>query len=305
VKSATSRSASRMAGFAPLLRVSLLAAVGGALMCALLLRNARAQLDEAMLGLGSRAMAFPGAPISDARTLRINGVDVHLRTEAVDAPLPHVLRHYRNVCASPHPGSGDYAAFIASLATRSRSTDRDGYVACVETRAGDIESLAERLVRFSKTWDLADVGPLRYAYATRASERPDEQTFLLTMWADASIELRDLLPLGTSDAKGTDLLDVPRPPSSQRILSATEVSAPSGVYVYLTHGVRGSELTQVYRRALSQRGWNILERNPHESIEVDDVLILSAEKGGRTLSVLVRAEAASPAVVTLLVSELE
>jgi hypothetical protein len=69
--------------------------------------------------------------------------------------------------------------------------------------------------------------------------------------------------------------------------------------------VRGSELTQVYRRALSQRGWNILERNPHESIEVDDVLILSAEKGGRTLSVLVRAEAASPVVVTLLVSELE
>jgi hypothetical protein len=258
-----------------------------------------------MLGLGSRVMAFPGALPTEARTVRINGVEVHLRTEVVDAPLSRVLRHYRGICGSPSSRSGGYGPLIASLATRSGSTDRDGYVACLETEVSDLETLVERLVSFSRTWDLADVGPLRYAYASRSTERPEDQTFLLTMWAEASIRIRDFLPVGQNDAKGTDLADVPRPPNAQRILSATEASAPSGVYVYLVEAAAPAELTRMYRRALLAWEWDIVERNPEEAMSLNGVRILSANKEGRTLSVLTHAGDSLASVVTLLVSEAE
>jgi len=305
VKCASSRSDASPSKGLPWFRATLFIVVAGAVTCALLLREARAEFDGAMMGLGSRAMRFPGTSLSEVRTLQINGADVLFQTQVVDAPLAHVLRHYRSVCGTARRGFSDSGSLIASLATRSRITDRDGYVACVETGASDIETLAARLAKFSKTWDLADVGPLRYAYAMRAVDRSEDRTFLLTMWADASIDLRGFIPLGTADAMGTDPVELPRPPSSQRILSATEVSAPSGVYVYRVHAASAAEFARHYRRALLERGWAILERNPQESIEVDGVQALSADKGGRTLSVLVHADKSLATVVTLLVSEVD
>jgi len=305
VKCASSRSGASSPKGLPWFRVTFFIAVAGAVTCALLLREARAEFDGAMMGLGSRAMGLPGTSLTEARTLRINGVDVLFQTQVVDAPLAHVLRHYRGACGTARRGLGDSGALIASLATRSRITDRDGYVACVETGVSDLESLAERLAKFSRTWDLADVGPLRYAYAMRAIDRSEDRTFLLTMWADTSINLRGLIPIGTADAMGADPVDLPRPPSSQRILSANEVSAPSGVYIYRVHAATAAEFVRRYRRTLLQRGWAILERNPQESIEVDGVRVLSADKGGRTLSVLVHADTSLATVVTLLVSEVD
>lgn len=305
MKCASSRSGASSPKGVPWFRATLFMVVAGAVTCALLLREARAEFDGAMMGLGSRAMRLPGTSLTEARTLQINGVDVLFQTQVVDASLAHVLRHYRGVCGTAKRGLGDAGALIASLATRSRITDRDGYVACVETGVSDLETLAERLAKFSKTWDLADVGPLRYAYAMRAIDGSEARTFLLTMWSDASIDLRGFIPFDTADAMGTDPVDLPRPPSSQRILSANEVSAPSGVYVYRAQAASAAEFVRSYRRALLERGWAILERNPQESIEVDGVRALSADKGGRTLSVLVHADTSLATVVTLLVSEVD
>lgn len=305
MKSAGSPSIHWWARVAPVLRVTLSLLVTAALTGGLLFRKAQAQFDGMMLGLGSRVMAFPGAPAAHARTVRINGLEVQLRTEIVDAPLSRVLRHYRGICGGVGSGSGDYGTVIASLATRSGSTDRDGYVACVDTGVGNLETLIERLVEFSRTWNLNDIGPLRYAYASRSEDDPENKTFLLTMWVEASMSFRDLLPAEQSDAKGTDLNDVPRPPRAQRILSATEISAPSGIYVYLAQAASPAELTHMYRRDLSSRKWNILERNPGESVELNGTRMLSAEKEGRTLSVLTHADDSSATVVTLLVSEAE
>jgi hypothetical protein len=290
----------------PLLRVALFIALAAALTCVLLLREAHAQLDGLMLGLGSRVMAFPASPVTDSRTIRINGVGVELRTEIVEAPLSQVIGHYREVCATPPSAPSGFGSLIASIATRSGSTDRDGYVACVETGATDFETLVERLTAFSGTRNLADLGPVRYAYASRTAKRPDHETFLLTMWADASINLRDLLPPDQGDATGTDPEAIPRPRGARRILSAEESSAPSGVYVYVAEAEGSAELVRAYRHQLSDRGWGIIERNPGESIQLNGAHILSAENGGRTLSVLTHAgDSSATTIVTLLVSEAE
>jgi hypothetical protein len=289
----------------PFLRVVLFIVLAAALTCIFLLRGAHAQLDGVLLGLGSRVMAFPTSPVTESRTIRINGVEVELRTEIVDAPLSQVLAHYRDVCATPRSAPSGFGPLIASLATRSGSTDRDGYVVCVETGVGDFETLTERLVAFSDTRNLADLGPIRYAYASRTAKRPERQTFLLTMWADASINLRDLLPIDEGDARGTDPEAIPRPPGARRILSAAEASAPSGVYVYLTEAEGPAETISVYRRQLSARGWRIIERNPGESTQLNGMHFLSAEDDGRTLSVLTHAGDSPATIVTLLVSEAE
>lgn len=303
MKSAGSQSMPPEPRVAPIFRLALLVSVIAVLLGAFLLREARAQLDGALLGLGSRVMAFPQAPTSEARTIQINGVEVHLRTEVVDAPLRRVLHHYRGVCSGAGSNSATYGSLVAALATRSGSTDHAGYVACATPGAGDLRTLVERLVRFSRTWNLVEVGPLRYAYATRSADRPDDQTFLLTMWADASLDLRAFLPIGEEDAKGHDLDGVPRPPRSQRILSATEASAPSGVYTYLVEAASTEEVTHRYRLALLERGWVILERNAGELVELNGIRVLSAQKDSRLLSVLAHEVDPARTTVSLLVSE--
>lgn len=303
MKCAGSHSTLRSGRAAAVLRAGVFIGVAAALTCVVLFREAHAQLDGVMLSLGSQAMAFPRNPIGESRTIEINGVEVELRTEIVDVGLSQVLEHYREVCATPRPRSGDLGSLIALLATRSGSTEDDGYVACVETGEGDLETLVQRLLSFSDTWNLADLGPLRYAYAARTTKRADDETFLLTMWADASIDLRRLLPTDQDDAKGTDPEAIPRPRGARRLLSATEVSAPSGVYVYLTEASGPAALVQAYREELSALGWKVIERNAVEAPELGDTSILSAAKGGRTLTVLAYASHAAAAIVTLLVSE--
>lgn len=301
MKSADSSTPSSQFGPGAKVRSILLAIAVAAMASGALFGHARAQLDGTMMGLGSRIMKLPGFPAPEVRTVRLNGLDVSLRTGVVDAPLDEVLGHYRSACATP--AAGDYGDVIAALGTRSRSTQHDGYVACVDTGAGDLATLVKRLSRFSSSWDLADIGALRYVYATRADEQPKRRTFVLTMWAEGALALRDFLPLGRSDAGGSDPFDVPRPPDSQRILSATEMSAPSGVYIYLARGAVPAELAGGYRAALRAQGWRILERHSGESLEIDGIRILHAEKDGRTLSVLTHAKSQSTTVVTLLVSE--
>jgi hypothetical protein len=79
--------------------------------------------------------------------------------------------------------------------------------------------------------------------------------------------------------------------------------APSGVYTYLASVASGEPIARFYRSALSNSGWDILERGFEESVQVDGVRILSAENAGRLVTVLAHAGASSGTVVTLLVSE--
>ena len=289
----------------PLLRIAVLLSALAALACAILLRDARAQVDETMLGFGSQAMAFPGAPAEEARAVQINGIEVSLRTQVVNAPLSDVLDRYRSVCTSSTATASGYAAILSSLAVRSASNESEGYVACVDLGGPRIIKKTSRFARFAESWDLGDLGSLRYAYAKRAEDRPKHETFVLTMWADASLDLRALLSFGADDARGTDLAGVPRPQNAQRILSATEAGAPAGVFVYRVRRSSTSEIARQYRRLLSENGWSILERSEGESIMVDGVRLLSAERAHRMVSVLAHHGEDGRTVVTLLAWEIE
>jgi hypothetical protein len=297
------------------LRLGCFVLAAGAIGLMLLRHRARAQINEALLELGAQMMEFPGT-LEEAREIRINGVRVWLRTQTVDAPLPEVLDHYEKACEKRDAGLSEQLAELVRVHTRrssslsaisaqSNRSQSNGYVACMDMGSvpQDLGALAERFVRFARTWDLQEIGGLRYAYARRHVASSGQRTFVLTMWADSAFDLRRVLPLGNADAEGHDMLGLPRPLGAQRILSAWEADRPSGVYVYLARGRTMADLESFYRKELPKHGWTIIERHAGESIRIDDVRMLSARKGEDLVTVLSHVSGARQIVLTLLASE--
>ncbi len=279
-------------GLAPFLRLGFFLTVVCVSATALVLRSARADGTEVLWGVGSQIMAFPAAQHEGVRHLQLNGVRLSFRTQTVDASLADVLGHYEAICGT-------------SIATLTARNDHAGYVACLDmgdARQG-LSALVNRLVSFSDTGDLREVGVPRYALARHVTSRSGDQVFLLTMWADSAFDLYRMLPRAGADAPGHDLVGVPRPPGSQRILSAWEARQPSGILVYRVDAKSAEELESFYRAELPRSGWTIIERNPSESVRVDGTRMLSAEKDNRLVTVLCRSGEASQTVLTILASE--
>jgi hypothetical protein len=283
------RSIRGCAALSPLLRLVFFLTATGALVSAFLLRSVQAEVAEVFWGVSAEIMQYPGAPQEEVRELLLNGVRVSFRTQTVDAPLAEVLAHYETLC----DGSD------------ARHNKAAGYVACVDMGDAprDLRSLVERFARFSQTGDLRQLGELRYVHARRLASATGEQTFVFTMWADSDFNLHRMLPGASGDAAGRDFDGVPRPPGSQRVLSAWEAQQPSGVVVYRVASKSAAELESFYRIELSKNGWAVIERNPSESIEIDEIHMISAEQGNRSVTVLSHPGEASQTVLTILVSE--
>ena len=267
-------------------------------------RRVEAQVDEAMLGLGDKVMAFPDLPLDAPRSIQVNGVVLSIRTQIVDSALPQVLDHHRGLCSRASSDSGALASLISGMATRSGATEDQGYVACVTppSTSASLDGWVHRLARFAETANLADVGVLHYVYVTRANHQPERRSFVLTMWADAAVDLRAMLPHDGHDAAGTDLAGVPRPPRSQRVLSATELSEPTGVFVYLTPGWSPSDIVRTYRNSLARAGWDVLEDGP---VLFEGSRMMSAERGRRLVTVVSHPGDSGVSVLTLLASEVQ
>lgn len=260
----------------------------------LLLKQARAAVDEALLGVGASAMEYPGARAGDARQLRLNGARLYFRTQTIDAGSHSVLDHYEASC--------DNGATFAALATISAREAGRGYVACLDVarEASTLDGLVSGFVRFSRTGDIHELGQVRYAYAQPIEGSEGNRTFLLTMWTEDGLNLYEVLPREGRDAAGRDLGEVPRPPDSQRILSSSELGRSSSVAVYLAKASSTLTLQQYYRAAFRARGWEILERHVGERLEVDQTSLVTAQRGDDLITVLTHPSTLGRTVVTIL-----
>jgi len=282
--------------FLPFAGLGLLLIAVSALASLLVLRSVHADIAEVLWGVGSEVMRYPGAAPEAARSLQINGAQVSFRTQTIDAPLEGVLAHYESLCV------GRDAGLIERLSLQASRNDEAGYVACLDLgdASRDLRSLSNRLLQFAETGDLAQLGALRYVRARRVSGDAEDKTFLLSVWTDSAFNLFQMLPLAGADGGGSDLTGVPRPPGSQRVLSAREAGQPSGVVVYRVFEQSAAELTSFYRTELSKRGWTIIERHPAESISIDGIRMISAEQGNRMVTVLSHSVEASQTVLSIL-----
>lgn len=280
----------------PLFRLGLFLLALAVLALAVLLGSARAELAGL---LGAETMSYPGAAPEPARLLRLNGVPVSFRTQIIAASLDEVLLHYQSLCAGRHAG---LAEWLSIQSVRSKDA---GHVACLDMgdASRDLESLADRFVRFTQTGDMGALGGLRYMRARRVLDTPGDQTLVLTVWADSPFNLFQMLPADGADAGGSDVPAVPRPRSSQRLLSAWEAGSPSGFVVYRVPAESAANLISFYRNELPTSGWTIIERHLSESITIDDVRMVSAERGKRMVTVLARSTEASDTLLSILISE--
>lgn len=282
---------------APLLRLGSFLGFVAVSIAVLFLQSIYVRADEGFRTAGSQVMEYPAEPAGPARALVLNGVQLAFRTQVVSAPMTEVLEHYESICLNRSAG------FAIPLSVQSARSAEGGYVACLDTgqASADLRSLAKRFIHFSRSGDLNALGGLRYAQARRVSG--GGATFLFTMWADSSLDLFRMLSVQEGDAEGSDPVGVPRPPSSQRLLSSWEEERPSRVFVYRSPQTAEFHVEAFYRNELLSKGWRLHERHPSESLDINGTKIVSAERDQRTITVLSSPGDAAENIITILTTE--
>ncbi len=254
--------------------------------------QARAQVGEGLMDLGAQMMRFADSRRQDApRDLMLNGQRLRFSSGTADRPAREVLDFFEARCADADGGLSEQVEALreqrpdAFEGERSSSpvlregNDRQGYVACLDFgQSIGVTELAERLVRFGETSDVADVGEMRFVFAEQ-NERG--ATHFVAMWATGSFDLDRMFP-EQGDVPGRDVAGVVRPSESRRTLSSWEQGEPYTLTVYETREDEGT-LERFYRGALGRAGWTVLD--PARRDPAAPRLVV-AEQGDRMLTVL-------------------
>lgn len=282
-------------------RVLALAFIGAGVATVSILGTVGAQLDRTFIRAGEGAQRILRARSIPARSLNLNGVRLSLHTGVVDEPLEEVLRRQARDCLPRGHMTSVDSVLLASLSVRMGSSEDDGYVACVELgeNADSLVAFTEAARRFAATWDVAELGGLRYVYARRADEAPTSRTMLFSLWSHGSVDLKRMLPGSRSDADGADPPGVPRLPGTQRVLSAYEVDEPSGVFVYRT-AASADVVARFFRTELRRAGWSLVSGRGGAPLEVEGVRLVAAVKGGDEVTVLCPSPSLGSKTLTLL-----
>jgi hypothetical protein len=169
-------------------------------------------------------------------------------------------------------------------------TEDAGVIACIETGGRlRFDDLTARLSLFTKTRDLASIGPLRYVLFRRSSKH----TTLLALWTEGPALLLDAFPrLG--DAPGTDPENLQRPNGIRRLLSARELGTAYSVTLYEASHASKEWLREWYAQSLNARGWTL--------VDVPDRTNLVAKLGGRIVNIYFHGNARSQ--MTIAIAEL-
>ena len=152
-----------------------------------------------------------------------------------------------------------------------------------------VDGIGDKLdhyVAFLRSGNLEDLGRLRYFFA---KETPDGHTHLVPVWTEGSFDFYAMASLDGEDAPGTDPDDMPRPPESRRLLSATTEGSVYAARVYET-ALDPAALTASYDAAMPVRGWDIEIKRGSSRIyqrKQVSVFVTPIVKDGRTLVSLV------------------
>lgn len=265
-----------MAKIALLERVKGLARVGifstcvfvGLGLCAA--RTARSQAGEASMLIG-REFAGISDLVQHGYQVRLNGEVVRVGSTTVDLPTNEALDRFEGFCKQGSHGFEDVlkdgsikvpqvkedlrVLGILGLGVLRIEKGDEGIVACVTHPDTSSAALTERALAFSKSLDLKDLGRLRYTYVRSTADRA--RTQVITAWTEGSLRI-DRVFTAEGDAPGADSTSVPRPPSSQRRLTAEVDGAPYSVRLYES-SASPEEVMVFYDKAMRDAGWEPAE----------------------------------------------
>lgn len=248
------------------------------LVCGIIsVRHARAEYQDQTLRFGRQMVALAKASNHEVTKIIFNGQPVHVGSSVTEDSPANVLTRYEEYCrASPGQMGVDFTEIekagvknpfapkadapgasnadlpeIAKAGYVRSGTDEDGAVVCFVKGAKTKPSTAEAFQSFMATGELGAFGELRYAYAAKG---PSGRTLVLTVWTDSAFNLRDIVPEDGHDCAGEDFPEIPRVPSSTRIMSARADGMPYGVNVYKTSD-SPSKTFEFFDNAMKSAGW--------------------------------------------------
>jgi hypothetical protein len=243
--------------------------------------------------------------VGTKRPLRLNGEPIFIVSTTEDASVTEVLNQTEARCKA---GSAGMAAELEHLSealkqqlpadvsgSRAagilRETSGDsGVVACLVRDdgqpAGGLGKLAGNLGEMMRSGDLGALGRLRYVFAEKTRSG---RTHVVAAWTEGPFNLFALVPGAGVDAPGSDPAQAPRPPRSQRILSADVEGVPYGVRVYDSASTP-AEVVGVYDREMAALGWEPAFGVPGDGPEQRaftrpgaDLLVITSPDGARTV----------------------
>jgi hypothetical protein len=237
------------------------------------------QLDERMLQMGEVMMRYEGAIRQDeTRVVMINGEQLQFSSGVTEHTVGEVLDNFETVCEQHDAGLVERFARMPERLDGHRQTrfrpimrgegGAGGYVVCLDMGQDEMtfNELRARFDRFEDSSDVHDVGDIRYVYAQETDD-PAVRHFV-TFWTNGHFRFRPMMN-EDGDAPGTDLTDVPRPPGSRRMITASEVGQTEAAVMYAGSPMSEWELEHFYTTSLAEHGWEITpiadERQPQGS----------------------------------------
>jgi hypothetical protein len=257
--------------------------------------------------------------------LFLNGQPIHVGSTVLNMTVEETLDHAEELCErgsaarlrGPNLGGDgrsnsavpdtdelllDTGGKPAMGIVRQEREDR-GVVLCFAPREGEAapSGVGERMQRwmsFLTTGEVDSVGRLRYLYARKTDTG---RTHLIRVWTDAPFNIYALTAPDGEDAPGTDPADMPRPPESKRLLSATVGTADYAVRVYESR-VAPDKVAADYDRTMPSHGWKLSVRDGHTRVytrgDMSVFVTPSLHEGKALVSMLhMGTEAASVATV--------
>lgn len=265
---------------------------------AIQVRSARAEVKNRTLEMGRQMKELAKATQHDVNRINLNGQTMFLGSSSAEDSVKGVLDRYQGYCqknlAQPADSWRKLAAdknapppedtLLGGGVMRTDAGD-EGTVICFTKGAESKATTSEAFKSFGETGELGAIGGLRYAYAYKSAKG---NTVVLTAWTDDKFNLVKMVPEDGKDSGGADFEGLPRPPGTQRVLSAVVEGTPFGVNLY-RGGASPEKVMEGLDAQMHERGWftfdTELDKRPEFESEKNKPLAHVYEKDGIVLTV--------------------
>jgi hypothetical protein len=235
------------------------------------LRAAHAEVKNRTVELGRQMFQLANASHQDVNKLNMNGQVMWLGSSIAKDSVSSVLDRYEGECRKNSAQSTESWRELAQKIDESTAKKEEtplmatgvmragdsaeGTVLCFTKGEHSKPTVGEAFRSFADTGELGALGNLRYVYVKQSDHG---RTVVLTAWTDERFNLRDLVPADGREAKGSDFGEIPRPPTSNRLLSAQVEGTPFGVNVYRSK--QGpANVVGFYDDEMAKRGWMAID----------------------------------------------
>lgn len=264
------------------LRVVAFLAAANLAFTALMLPQARAAAEEAAKQSGLALLKQIGPTlVGPPEVALINGQRMSLASKLTPLSVKQVIERFGQHCREHSAGLASEIAALPKgeaalqqlpeelrdpsrwLSSETIAKDgKVGQIACIARKGAG--GLVDRILAFTASGDLAELGDARYVVARRDDE--SGQTHVLAMWTEGKFNIPEMFT-DSGDAPGADSREVPRPPDARRVLSAEMAYRSYAVRMYDTERSH-AEVLSYYEQQLHPRGF-LNHPLPHASADLD------------------------------------